>query len=61
MNPPQCNQPPPQRIEHEFGDEFDDPGMQYEPEDTQRPCRQLRSSDNIKMKISSFCETGSLK
>ena len=61
MNQPQCNQPPPQRIEHDFGDVFDDPDMEYEPEEAQRPHRQQRSSDNIKMKIPPFRGTSSLE
>ena len=40
MNLRQRNQPPPQRIEHDLGDEFDDLGKEYEPEEMQRPCRQ---------------------
>ena len=56
MNLPQC-----QRIEHDLGDEFDDPSMENEPEEVQRPCKQQRSSNNIKMKIPPFCGTSSLK
>ena len=34
--------------------------MEYEAEEAKRPCRQQRSSDNIKMKIPPFRETSSL-
>ena len=59
MNLPQRNQPPPWRIEHDLGDEFDDSDMEYEPEEVQRPRRQQRSSENIKMKIPPFRGTSS--
>ena len=61
INPTQRNQPPPRRIERDLGDEFDDPGMEYELEEMQRSCRQQRSSDNIKMKIPPFHGTSSLE
>ena len=59
MNSSQCNRPPPWRIECDFGDEFDDPSMEYELEEAQRPRRQQRSSDNIKMKSLPFRGTSS--
>ena len=48
---------PRRRIEHNLGDEFDNPGMENEPEEAQRPRRQQRLAENIKMKIPPFCGT----
>ena len=48
------NLPPQRRIGHDLKDEFNDLGMEYEPEEAQRPHRQQRSSDNIKIKIPPF-------
>ena len=53
--------PPRRRIERELGDGFGDPGMEYELEEAQRPRRQQRSSNNIKMKIPPFRGTSSLE
>ena len=55
------NPPLRRRIERDLGDEFDDPGLEYEPEEANRPRRQQRSLDNIKMKILPFRGTSSLK
>ena len=53
------NPPLRRRIERDLGNEFDDPGLEYEPEEANRPRGQHRWSNNIKMKIPPFHGTSS--
>ena len=53
------NLPPWRRIERDLGDEFDDPGFEYDHDKAQWLCRQQRPVDNIKIKIPPFRGTSS--